>query len=200
MAVSPPRYSVEVKIDVTVDQVGWPRRGPVRFGFESNRLFENLRDATWADAANALSIEEDVLGRCLHDATDSEDFDRLLDEILEDEFDSFETNLDFGTIAATLALNAAGCPTITSCSGHHHGIGYPQVVFWTRPHRLALLMQAAETADVGLLAGDLGWLEAYSDSMDGLMRFCRALLSLERAFGGARRSPRRLVGKTRRTS
>jgi len=187
-----PRYDVEVKVDVTAERMGWPAGGAIRHGLDNNRLFEDLSHATWADVAHSLETEADLLERCLRDAANPDEFEDLLSQALDDEWDSLETCLDFGTVSAALALNAAGCRSFTSCSGHHHGCGYPQVVFWARPEQLALLLQAAHAANVGLLAGDSGgWLELYSDSMDGLMRFARAMLGLGPAFDGSSKGQKR---------
>lgn len=94
--------------------------------------------------------------------------------------------LDLGTAAATLALNAAGCPTISSCNGSHgHRYDYPTVAFFAPEAKLTLLRQAAEAARVGLLTDDEGWVEVFSDVPDGLLRFAAEMRTRSSAFRNA---------------
>lgn len=157
-------------------------RGAV--GYDNNRNYMNLRGARWRDVDRLIDVEEQLMTPCLTEATDQESFNQLwararegfdLPDELEDAPTIAESAyaLDFGTAAATLALNAAGCPTIISCNGH--GRWEPYVGFWLPIAKLALLQEAAAAAGIGLGNSINGAVAAYSATPDGLLRFAKEL-------------------------
>jgi hypothetical protein len=120
-----------------------------------------------------IAVEQELLASCLTQTGDKDEFDELWERAsnafelpyeLEDFPGCFEAayGLDFGTAAATLALNAAGCPTIMSCNGH--GRSEPYVGFWLPVAKLALLEEAAAAAGVGLGNSINGAVAVYSDA------------------------------------
>ncbi len=127
---------------------------------------------------------------CLDAARDADDFGVLWERASEgfelpyelDDFpDAAESAyaLDFGTAAAMLALNAAGCPTIMACS---HQTGYPYIAFWLPVTKLSLLEEAAKEARIGLGNAIEGAVEVYSDAPDRLLRFAVEMRSRSAAF------------------
>jgi hypothetical protein len=84
--------------------------------------------------------------------------------------------MDLGTSAATLALNAVGCPTVGSCAGHTEG--YPIISFWARPAWVPLLLKAAKTARVGIINNHHGMAEVFAQPHDvmGLVRLAKQLV------------------------
>ncbi len=123
-----------------------------------------------------MSIEEEMLERCLlNDPGEEELWERLdacQDEFLE-EYADFDTGLDLMVITATLALNAAGCPTRMSCNGHGRQLAY--VDFWIRSPNVARVCGAANRSGIGLCNCDSGGLIAETDEPMGFLRFAREL-------------------------
>lgn len=200
-----PRFDVEITVGVDLEQVIWPASA-VQYGYDNNRSYINFRNARWRDVDQLIATEQRLLARCLTDAEDAEDFELLWERAGEafeppDEQDDFPDlaesaySLDFGTAAATLALNAAGCPTIMACSGHQ--TGYPYIAFWLPVVKLPLLEEAAREAGIGLGNAINGAVEVYSDAPDGLLRFAMAMRRRSAGFRQLR-SERRVSRRERR--
>jgi len=180
-----PKFDVEVRIAVAVRDMRWPREGPAEYGESANRGYVDLTSVAWEEVDDILSVEASVIDSCMRAANEAEEFRAIFREA-EAEFgeraDREESDeeflgaafLDLGTAAATLALNAAGCPSIMACNGHQ--TGYPYIAFWARREHVSLLREAAEAAHVGLINGMSGGLEVYSDVADGLVRFAGELI------------------------
>src|SRR6266542_3544997 len=184
-----PHFEIEVAIRVDLSQVLWPSN-PTQYGHDNNRNYINLRGARWRDVDRMIAVEGELLGPCLAEVRDDK-YDELWEQAsnafelqyeVEDFPDCFEAayGLDFGTAAATLALNAAGCPTIMSCNGHGRSESY--VGFWLPTAELALLEQAAASARAGLGNSINGAVAVYSEMLDGLLRFAIAMRARSAAF------------------
>jgi hypothetical protein len=191
-----PRFDVDITVGVNLDGVIWPANA-VQYGYDNNRSYMNLRRARWRDVDQMIAVEQKLTRPCLTDARDKEEFDELwkrasegfeLPYELEEFPDAFEAAfaLDLGTAAATLALNAAGCPTIMACSGHQ--TGYPYIAFWLPTAKLALLEEAAREGRIGLGNAIEGAVEVFSDAPDGLLRFAVEMRRRSAAFGCIRSS------------
>lgn len=149
-----------ISIDVEVERMGWPDEGPVAHGVGNNRSYEDLTHTRWSDVDTVIEEEIRLLDRVAL-AGDEDREDAL--ESAQEEFTAPEALgviLDLGVASATLALNAAGCPTITACNGHV--TGYPYVAFWARKNRVELLSRLAREAGIGFGNADLGALEVYA--------------------------------------
>jgi hypothetical protein len=79
-------------------------------------------------------------------------------------------------------LNAAGCYTVYSCSGHNHALGYPYISFCVRPGSLLILIEIAKEAEIGLINGADGYAEIFSDRMNGLLDFAGKLIARKTYF------------------
>jgi hypothetical protein len=155
----------------------------------------NLRGVTWGEVDRILAVEVELIQRCADKAATSAEFQGFFRKA-ESEFtldlpngdEDFSTlpPLDLGTAAATLALNAAGCPTIMACNGHQ--TGYPYIAFWGRSQHVPLLAEAATTAGVGLINGLNGCLEILSDRPDGLTSIAAAVRDRSARFAVLRRA------------
>ncbi len=186
-----PKFDVEIRIAVAVKDMRWPREGPAEFGESANRGYVDLTTVTWEDVDETLPVETAVIDKCRRAASGADEFRAIFCEA-EAEFgeraDVEESDegflgaafLDLGTASATLALNAAGCPTIMACNGHQ--TGYPYIAFWARRERVPALRGAAEAAKVGFINGISGGLEVFSDVPDGLVRFAGELRQRAESF------------------
>lgn len=170
-------HDVEIQISVAVnpDEMSWPKEGPAAIGEATNRMYVDLSTVSWDDVAAVIEEEEVLVRRCIRDVSEDESLEDLLGEAADDF--SLCGLLDLGTASATYALNAEGCPTITSCSGHE--TGYPYVAFWARLHHVATLSRVARAAGVGLGNARHGALEIFAlpGDVESLLRFARGLLA-----------------------
>jgi hypothetical protein len=177
-----PRFGVEVRVQIDTGDLGWPGFGVDSYARSNCRTYENLTRARWRDVDAAVAIEDRLIGQCVDLASNGEEFADMFKDAEStfgelgdfDHDDFFEyAFLDLGVASATLALNAAGCPTLTSCNGHY--TGYPWIGFLCRPDKLPLVHEAANLAQVGLINADDGTVEAFSDRPDGLLAFAKEL-------------------------
>ncbi len=94
--------------------------------------------------------------------------------------------LDIGVASTVAALSAAKCIPVTSCNGGAFGVPHhevhPLVVFCARPQHLALLVQGAERACVGLVSNASGHLVVYADDIRRMSSFALALIEMRTAF------------------
>lgn len=119
---------------------------------------------------------------CIPEEPDVAKYWQQVEVVIDDAYEDLCTvnaALDLGVGSATFALNAAGCPTSFSCSGHGRDLAW--IAFWARPTALPLLIDAANAAQVGLCDRD-GGLEVSSDDVFGLLRFARELRDRADAF------------------
>lgn len=177
-------------IDLDPGPLVFPGSARDRRRASGNRCFEDLSGTTWKRAREVLDSERAILqelvaasprGCVLIDL----DIDSV-DEITLAELGP----ADLGTCAATAALNAAGCSTITACAGHV--TGYPYVAFWTRPDAVPLLIEAATQARIGLGNADNGAAEIFAnpDDIMALLRFAEKLVERSAKFGRVRAASR----------
>lgn len=167
-----------LKVTVDVAQLGWPKEGVRAFGCAVNRSYDDFSRTRWRDVDIIVEEEGRLLSLTIDRLKNGDDALEALSDI-EHEF-SLGGVLDLGTAAATLALNAARCPTITACIGHV--ARYPHVIFWARPSRIDVLCAAARDAGIGLGNALDGTLEIYTGRGDivGLWKFARRLRSASR--------------------
>jgi hypothetical protein len=175
----------EIYTQLDPDDLAWPRDR----GFASgNRQYQDVT-ATWVEVDKVLATEGSLIEElsARHPASPLVD---LFDVIDKEAYTRLGWPFDFGVCAATLALNAAGCPTATSCAGHFEG--YPIVVFWTRPRWTGLLVDAAIAARVGIGNAHEGTVEIFTQPEDvlGFVRFARELRKHADEFSVIGREPR----------
>lgn len=185
--------AITISIEVDPKYLYWPSNGVTRAGEGSNRTFVNLSGAPWSNVDELLPFESELIARCVSTATNPDEFwDHLRnceDEMLEEMWE-FRPGLDVCVVSATLALNAAGCPTCISCSGHGRDVAF--VDFWARAWAVPILCESAAAALVGLANNEEGTLAVYTDEADGLIRFARELRSRSAVFRSSRvPSPRK---------
>jgi hypothetical protein len=190
-----PHFDVEIRVGVRMEALGWPAEGIAAYGEGTNRLYVDLLGSRWRDVDVLLSVESVLLAECICEAQDGQHYLQLLRKGEEDfarrsspdEEDFIEgAFLDLGVASIVIGLNAAGCPTVSSCSGH--GTDLPYVVFFSRPEKIALLSETAIAAAVGFINNDRGSVEVYSDAQDGLIRFAREMRVRATAFKSVRLS------------
>jgi hypothetical protein len=174
-------------------KLDWPAEGAARVGDETNRLFTDYSRATWKHVDDGLSIEYEAIASSLITAPPHDAFwNRLSDLKDDDEYLERFGLIDPCVLSATLALNAARCPSSTSCSGHGRDVAF--VMFWLRPYKVQLICDAADAAEVSVTNGDDGDAIVFSDEIFGLFRFALELRRRSTAFRGVRglkRSSRR---------
>ncbi len=144
----------------------------------------DLRKATWQDAIEATQLEQGLFveleGQLLAGRTFEEALSLAEDDFLQEDIEG----LDFGISAAVLTLNAMGFPTIYSCSGH--GTSYPFVSFWCRKVQVPLFIDVATSAKIGLINGNDGCVEVFSDDFRGLLRFALTIQPRRNEFQRSR--------------
>lgn len=187
-------YQIDVRVDARPKLLGWPAQGLASYGRCSNHQFQSMHGARWRHVDTLLKMETALLQRCADNAIDEDTFDRIFAQAEEEfglhSFDGGEaefvegTFLDLGVAAATLALNVAGCPTVSSCNGGRgHDYDYATIALFARKPSLPLLHEAATSAGVGLLTGAEGWVEVFGDMPDALVRFAKEVRSRSAEFG-----------------
>jgi hypothetical protein len=176
------RYDIPIRIEVNRGEMGGvpTALGSLMKATMLNREFVDLSRTTWLEAREVLESEAAVIEQSIRDARDARHLLELLevgdDEISDEDFEgTLGTMLDLGTRAATFALNAADCPTFSSCQGHGGIEDYPSIGFYAAEAQLELLHLAAKAARVGLVNSHNGALEVFSDRLDGLVCFAREL-------------------------
>lgn len=179
----------EIKVALDTDELVWPSDFASASG---NQQYEDLSAATWAEVDEVLKSESELLGELL-EANPGRVLVDLGDDVDEIAYAELGVPTDFGTCAATLALNAAGCPTISACAGHVGG--YPHIAFWARRSAKRMLIGAATTARIGLGNARYGAAEVFMNPDDalGMVRFAAALRDIARSP----RRPKPVSGTTR---
>lgn len=172
---------VDISVTLSGKKLGWP--GPGNFASAAgNREFVDLSKATWKNVREVLETEEAFLKELAASAKPGTPLVELPPDDNEDLALADLPPTDLGTCAATLALNAARCPTITACAGHV--TGYPFIAFWARPAWVALLSDAARAAGVGIGNAHHGAAEVFTNADDilGLLRLARELEARAKSF------------------
>jgi hypothetical protein len=174
---------VEIAASLDPSDLTWPEDDDFE-GASGNRSFEDLSGTDWEDVREVFRSEQQLLNELVSAA----ELGSVLIDLNTDDVDDIELAelgpTDFGTCAATLALNAAGCPTITACAGHV--TGYPYIAFWTRPAWVPLLLEAAQAARIGLGNAEFGAAEVFTnaDDLTGLLRLAHEIERRAQRFGG----------------
>ncbi|MDP3115947.1 MAG: hypothetical protein Q8N19_02410 [Phenylobacterium sp.] len=150
-------------------------------GFYGNQHFRDLRGVAWDQVAEAL-IREAALFQRFSDADDVDDEAELYEEERGEAFlpEDDLWGLDIGVIAATLALSAMGCTTVSSCNaggfGGQHVAAFPYIAFFLPNGRVGEVLTFAERAGVGVDAVDGGIARLFADNDFGLHAFAKAAL------------------------
>jgi hypothetical protein len=114
----PPRYDVDVRIEVNPEKLEWPRSDVRALGRRRNLTFHSLLSIEWDYASEVADAEHKLLAEC-RTAEDHDSFEDLYVAITDsDDAMHISGGLDFGVVGACLCLNAAGCYTFYSCSGN----------------------------------------------------------------------------------
>jgi hypothetical protein len=142
--------------------------------------------ATWDEAAAALEVERDLVQAADAAAATPAQFDDFLDGDLEDWQLIALEGLEAGVAAATLALNAAGCVTTTSCRGHPGkyaapGHDFPRVRFMADPERAAIIRTAAQDSRCAF-GVEPPVVEVFARSVAEMLAFAEAILATRREF------------------
>jgi len=160
-----PNYEMRALEVVVETKDYWPKEGVrVAAGYE-NHQFIDCRGIDWSEAREIVSNESELLAAVFRDGADPEEGVDIIDSPIG----------ELGTWGAVAVLNAAGCPTISSCAGHPEGERFPHVALFVRRERLPLLVQCVREAGLGLIA-DGDELVAFSNRGDGLHRFASVML------------------------
>lgn len=170
--------ALEIRQEIDLGALSWPTREMISSGEVGgmNRLYEDFRGCSWKLARDVIELEECILNRWAN-ATE----EASLDEFIGDEEAEDLYGLDPGIAAAVIALSAAGCATVASCSGGPgHSEAHPLVAFYCRPAGALDLMEVAEEAGCGLENINGGMLLLYSDHINSMVEFGRRLWSRRR--------------------
>lgn len=180
------RYDVPIRIQLDPQTLGDdppPTGREIRHDMLAcnfNLEFRDRTDTSWEDTDNAIEDEAAIIETSMARAEDAEQLSRLLDAA-DDEFYDEDVDqsrgggLDLGVRGAVFALNAAGCPTFTSCAGHDDGRGLdvPYVAFYANRQQAEIIVEAARTVGVGICPADAGGIEVNSDRLNGLLDFAK---------------------------
>lgn len=168
-------------------------------GIGDNRLYFEIADVSWDEAAETIAAERELVGIAAAEARDPDDFDRVADQLVLDRYSGdwdddgplddgplarFQ-GLDLGVMSAVASLIAAGALTTTSCRGHHSNQGErrPLVRFICDEHRLPAIVSAAESANCGLLLDPRGLLQLYATDVEAFLRFSDEMVARRKEFG-----------------
>lgn len=141
--------------------------------------------ATWDEARACISWERALLARL--DIRSRETEEALLDELDEEAFQQPCAGLDLGVGSVVVALSAAGCAPLTSCSGHF-GEGTwsqcPLVKVASDEARARILLGIAKLTNCGIANSDegSGALELWARSIDETVAFADELCRHSSAF------------------
>ncbi len=102
----------ELRIERSVDpaRLNWPPDSWLASEDYFVRGYADMRGLTWSDACETLRLEQGLLVRAAGDPVAAE-------EVISDEERFDLDGLDLGVASSVVALSAAGCAPIASCSG-----------------------------------------------------------------------------------
>lgn len=187
-------FPVEVTREIDPKLLSWPKRGEAQddYGLGGNRLYTDLRGFSWHEALQFDKIEAAYITRI-------------------EELSSFETEpftdyelyaiayLDIGVATVVATLSAAKCIPFNSYNagafGDNHSANYPFVAFYAREETINILLECADTSDVGLenvqvMDKDDGPILVYADDIRKMRTFADTMIKRRRDFQKLR-SPRR---------
>ena len=156
-----------------MEHLVWPKEElrEAEDGAVGNRRYSDMRGFTWKDARRALQFEEATLSRFSWNLKAA---DRSLTD--QDRFERLHF-LDLGVASSVLALSAARCAPVSSCSGAvGHSEAHPLVAFFTRKQRVPNLLAVAADVECGLQNSRGGSVVVYAESVATLLGFARKLI------------------------
>lgn len=179
------KLSVPIERNLNTDCLAWPQPGEAMddSALGGNRCYMDLRRLPWCHARTAYALESQYISRILSSADPERDC-----ETVEGEADDDPAlfGLDLGVASTVLALSSAGCVPFSSCNGAvfggHHNEQYPLVAFFGRAKMTSLLVECAESAEVGLRNAADGAIVVYADDVRRMLRFAAALIERRAAF------------------
>jgi hypothetical protein len=181
------QFNLTIERSVKLDSLGWPEPGAAAAdGLRCNRAYCDLRGYSWRQSMEILQLEERLTTR-FQSKEDSRTVlgavSRELDELHDNGEDGL-LGLDLGVASTVIALSAARCIPFSSCNGgafgDHHEEAHPLVSFFVKPAWVAILLNIAKEADVGLYnSGDA--LVVYGEILD-MLSFARGLSANRRLF------------------
>ena len=119
-----PRQDIDAVQDLDVEALHPPGLGtaeyPAWLGVQRDYDPDFYGACTWPAAQRALNDERAALCQITAEAADEATFDELAYEHFEVDAPS-RGDLELGVTALSIALNAAGCVTASSCRGHPGG-------------------------------------------------------------------------------
>ncbi len=189
-----PRFNIEIeiaRIDPVLLRVIWIDEVSSD-GVGDNRLYEDFSGAEWTEVQAVTDAEEGLLQEAAQRAADIDDFDRIVDHMLEEQYpgDEFDegplsrfAGLDAGVMSAVAALSASGCISTTSCRGHRvRGEPSPLVRFTADEERLIHVLAAVSSSGCGLLLDEDGMLQLYAMNVLAFVAFARELQQARHAL------------------
>lgn len=141
--------------------------------------------ATWDEAMLSVEWEKSALRRLRERSKGAED--ALLEELDNEWLQQPLGGLDLGIGGLVIALSAAGCAPLTSCSGHF-GEGlwatFPLVKVAAMPEHAAILIDIARETDCGITnSGEgSGALEIWGRSVDDMVCFAEVMIARRAEF------------------
>lgn len=141
--------------------------------------------STFEEAAECLAWERSVIDRLPEWSERAEE--ELLDQLDDEDVASHLGSLDLGVASSVLALSAAGCATLVSCSGHF-GEGrwtkYPMIQFAADEVRVRHLLDAAARSHCGISDSHHGLVEIWATDLQAMMEFARNVIEMGDRFVG----------------
>lgn len=183
-----PRSSIGIQHEDPEAVAGWPVQEDAYSEFlDGNRQYDRtILDATWDDAAEALSVEHSLVRSADQHADSGQQFDAAVDGDLEDWQAMALWGLDAGVAAAVLGLSAAGCIPTTSCRGHsgdaREGTDFPRLRFYADRERSRLVRDAALRTECGFGGDPGGPCAVWSRSIEEMLAFAEQLILQQEAF------------------
>jgi hypothetical protein len=139
--------------------------------------------SSFEDARRALDWKRSIIARLPERTAEAEE--RFLSGLDGKDVGANIGSLDLGVAGAVLALSAAGCATLVSCSGHF-GKGrwssYPMIQFATDESHAPILLELAEAAGCGMTVSEQGLLEVWALSVEPILHLAELIISRSERF------------------
>lgn len=169
------KFDVEIARRIDDRALRWPSRHEVIDGRNPgcNREYMDLRGLTWGDVDRIADLEAALIVRIETAENSSEEYDKILDELYDDEEGLL--GLDIGIASVVAALSAMGCIPFSSCNagaygGFHHE-RHPVVAFFAQSRHTSVLLECAERSGAGLESNEEGTVILYADDMQKIRAF-----------------------------
>lgn len=180
-------FDVQIERNVDANGLSWPKPGEAmnEGNLGGNPFYVDLRYLSWREALRVYELEEKYIKRILASSDPDIEYKKIDGEIESDPVGIF--GLDIGVASSVCALFAARCIPFSSCNagafGGSHNEDFPCVVFYARMESIDMLLQCAETAEVGLkLIQEVGCLFLYSDDINKMRIFANSLIENRSVF------------------